>query len=102
MKIVLYTADFEILGYSEGGKHIYDATYVPKEGDNFFTAEQLVFQREQRVINEAAVVVQQENIALRAYLASTDWQLLRELDGGQPMSTETKTARATARAGVTS
>lgn len=34
----------------------------------------------------------------RAYLNSTDYQRLRELDGGDPMSTEVKTKRVECRA----
>ena len=40
------------------------------------------------------------NAEARSYLASTDWELLRELDGGQPMDAATKSARATARTKV--
>lgn len=35
-----------------------------------------------------------------AYLVSTDWMLLRDLDGGTAMTVETKTARAAARARI--
>ena len=40
------------------------------------------------------------NTEARQYLASTDWLLMRELDGGLAMSTETKQLRAEARARV--
>ena len=40
------------------------------------------------------------NAEARQYLTSTDWLLMRELDGGLTMSTETKQLRAEARARV--
>jgi hypothetical protein len=40
------------------------------------------------------------NREARDYLASTDWQLLRELDGGLAMTIEVKELRADARAKV--
>ena len=35
-----------------------------------------------------------------AYLRSTDWLLIRELDGGTPMTAEVKQLRVTARASI--
>jgi hypothetical protein len=42
----------------------------------------------------------EENRKARAYLSSTDWMLLRELDGGTTMKVEVKELRAEARAKV--
>ena len=46
---------------------------------------------------EAQALINQE---ARQYLASTDWLLMRELDGGVVMDTATKQLRAEARARV--
>jgi|APSaa5957512535_1039671.scaffolds.fasta_scaffold308649_2 hypothetical protein len=40
------------------------------------------------------------NAEAKQYLASTDWELLRELDGGVAMTAEVKQLRADARARV--
>lgn len=41
------------------------------------------------------------NRAAKAYLASTDWYIIREMDTGEPCPQEIKTARAAARAQIT-
>jgi hypothetical protein len=48
----------------------------------------------------AQVAQEKVNAESLAYLASTDWMLLRDLDGGIPMTLEVKTNRAVARAKI--
>ena len=57
---------------------------------NIKTAEQIAQEAEanaQEAINQEA----------RQYLAETDWMVLREADGGEPMPAEIKQLRAEAR-----
>jgi len=42
----------------------------------------------------------QANAAAQAYLASTDWMVLRQADSGEPMPANIKELRAKAREGV--
>jgi len=85
-------ADFPNVGYVEAGPEVVVGfTY---DGSDFTP-------HATHAAEVAAVAQAKGNTEARAYLVSTDWMLIRELDGGQPMSTETKTARAAARAEVT-
>ena len=55
----------------------------------------------QVVIEDASVQIQREvNAASRAYLAETDWMIIREAEGGTPCSPEIKQLRADARAAI--
>ena len=49
---------------------------------------------------EAIVNARETNKEAREYLASTDWFLLRELDGGVAMTSEVKQLRVDARASI--
>lgn len=59
-----------------------------------------------KVLNDAMIALEAQqaqdktNQEARDYLASTDWLLLRELDGGLAMTAATKKLRADARARV--
>lgn len=54
-----------------------------------------------RLADEAAAkIVNRSNNAARAYLSSTDWYILRELDSGVSCPQEIKDARAAARASI--
>lgn len=78
---------------------------LPDGFQRAYDAEGLPYNAEIPPLSDAVIAAQEQanaNTEARAYLASTDWMLLRELDGGKAMSTETKTARAAARAEVTS
>ena len=49
---------------------------------------------------QAIVGTREANAEARAYLKSTDWFLLRELDGGVAMTSEVKQLRVDARASI--
>ena len=51
-------------------------------------------------VKTAEDIQRETNAEARQYLASTDWLLMRELDGGIVMDAETKQLRAEARARV--
>jgi hypothetical protein len=68
--------------------------YIGERDTTKYTA---VLTNTTRLDKEAQEVSNQE---AKQYLASTDWQLLRELDGGVAMTAEIKQLRADARAKV--
>jgi hypothetical protein len=52
-------------------------------------------------VNESAINHRYAEIAdLKSYLTDTDYMLMRQLDGGEPMPEEVKTRRAEARARI--
>ena len=81
-----YENDDTIKTLPEGAKKLTDAEWDNRRSDPYVkTNEDL-----QRESNEES----------RAYLSSTDWMLLRELDGGTAMTAEVKQLRADARLSI--
>lgn len=84
-------ADFPQVNYVEAGEEVvigftYDGTKFTPHATHQAEVDK--------------VAQDQTNREARDYLASTDWLLLRELDGGLAMTAEIKTLRADARAKV--
>ena len=84
-------ADFPQVSYVEAGDEVvigftYDGTVFTPHATH------------QAEVDKAAQ--DKINAEARAYLADTDWKLLRELDGGVAMTAEIKQLRADARAKV--
>lgn len=84
-------------GIQNPAKHFQDAVLAAEAAQ----AESEMQALEQAYAQSSAGLAQaQINAEALAYLAATDWMVLREADSGQPVPSEIKQARAEARARI--
>ena len=98
MRKAIYTAEFEIMGYTdENMDFIKDSSFVPNEGDEFFTSEEITWQLSELVKFEQKNAIEAENIRLRQYLDETDWYVIRRSETDVPVPADVLQKRQEAR-----
>lgn len=78
MKKALYNADFEIMGYvDENLDMIMDDSFVPGPDDEFYSPEEIEWQRSEKAKADEQNRIKKVNAEYRQYLADTDWYIVR-------------------------
>lgn len=98
MKKAIYTAEFEIMGYVDEDMNIVrDSSFVPQEGDEFYSPEEIVWHLKEKEKFEVIQAVRNNDSKLMKYLDSTDWYVTRQTETHKPIPKDVLVKRQEAR-----